>query len=72
MKITVLSAILIIVGYSSLIASQVKEDSVTVTFTIVVPENTLPDTRIFWAGTLNKWDPGKEGRGMSSEDMSKG
>ncbi len=47
------------------------DDSVTVTVEVVVPPETPSDARIFWAGSLNRWDPGHEGTGFHPQDFSK-
>jgi len=54
MRLLLLSAILIF-----LISHNIQsQDSVSVTFQVVVPEETPADDVIFWAGTLNRWNPG--------------
>ena len=35
-----------------------RPDSTTIQFQIVVPEHTPEEATIFWAGSLNSWDPG--------------
>jgi peroxiredoxin len=71
MKILVLLGFLITVNISSILAQQTQSDSVTVTFEVVVPESTSDDATIFWAGSLNRWDPGDEGRGFGAKDFAK-
>jgi len=46
------------------------KDSIKVTFEAVVPENTPSDATIYWAGSLNKWDPGPYSSGFSAQDFS--
>jgi len=53
------------------LAGASPQDSVTVTFAVVVPNETPDDARLFWAGSLNRWDPGHEGTGFHPQDFSK-
>lgn len=53
------------------VTAQPSTDSVTVTFTAVVPDDTPANAKLFWAGTLNDWDPGPKG-GNNAYDRSVG
>jgi len=53
------------------LAGASPQDSVTVTFAVVVPAETPDDARLFWAGSLNRWDPGHEGTGFHPQDFSR-
>lgn len=70
MKISVLWGILIILFLNPVRAQETSNDSVVVTFEVVVPESTPEDDTIFWAGSLNRWDPGDKGTGFSAKDFS--
>lgn len=55
-----------------LVSAQItKTDSVTVTFKVIVPEFTPNDATIFWAGSLNHWDPGNKGIGFGAREYAK-
>lgn len=47
------------------------QDSVTVTFEVVVPEDTPEGDTIFWASSLNSWDPGADATGFGAQDKSR-
>lgn len=70
MKISVLSAILTLISLLPTYAQQNATDSVTVTFHLTTPES-VTENKVFWAGSLNSWDPGDEGDGFSAKDYSK-
>jgi len=70
MKISVLSTILTLFSLLSAYAQQTATDSVTVTFHVTTPESVM-ESKLFWAGSLNSWDPGDEGEGFSPKDHSK-
>ena len=53
------------------LAGASPQDSVTVTFAVVVPAETPDEARLFWAGSLNRWDPGHEGTGFHPQDFSR-
>lgn len=46
------------------------QNSVSVTFEVVVPESTPDDATIFWAGSLNNWDPDDKGSGFSAKEFA--
>lgn len=71
MKRIILLAILTTANYMYLTAQEMNPDSVTVTFNIAVPESTPSGDGIFWAGTLNRWNPGNEGSGFGAGGLSK-
>ncbi|MCW9707607.1 redoxin domain-containing protein [Fodinibius salsisoli] len=70
MKISVLSGILIICFSTLLHAQQTSTDSISITFNITVPESTPKDATIFWAGSLNNWDPGNRGTGFGMKEYA--
>jgi len=47
-----------------------QTDSVTVQFEVVVPEHTPENADVFWAGSLNNWDPGPYESVFSAKDHS--
>ncbi len=47
-----------------------SEDSVTVRFEVVIPDETPGDDPVYWAGSLNRWDPGHLGTGFGARDFS--
>lgn len=70
MRKLILGILLIGIHFSA--KAQTRQvDSVTVTFEVTVPNSTPKDATIFWAGTLNHWDPGNEGSGFGAKDFSK-
>jgi len=50
--------VLLIGLYFSVQAQPDQTDSVTVTFKVTVPNLIPKDATIYWAGSLNRWDPG--------------
>lgn len=70
MKISVLSAFLTLISALAVYPQQISSDSVTVTFHLTTLES-VAESKLFWAGSLNSWDPGDRGRGMSPKDHSK-
>lgn len=70
MKISVLWGILIIFFATLGYAQEAATDSVTVTFEVVVPESTPKSASIFWAGSLNNWDPGDQGSGFGAREFA--
>ena len=54
MKILCLTALLLVSFYQNVHS----QDSVSVTFQVVIPEDTPEEDQIFWAGSLNGWNPG--------------
>lgn len=55
---------------NALLAQEFSTDSVTVTFEIQVPESTPAGATIFWAGSLNNWDPGNKGSGFGAKEYA--
>mgnify|MGYP006277326681 CR=1 FL=1 len=55
---------------ASALQSSAPQDSVTVTFEVVVPEDTPDGDTVFWAGSLNSWDPGADATGFGAQDKS--
>lgn len=49
----------------------VQSDSTTVHFEIVVPNETPQEATIFWAGSLNSWDPGDQGGTFGRKEYAK-
>lgn len=70
MKISVLWGILIICFAALGYAQEAAPDSVTVTFEVVVPESNPESACIFWAGSLNSWDPGDRGTGFGAKEFA--
>lgn len=70
MRIFIFTALFITLSCFSY-AQQIKTDSVTVTFKVVVPVTTPDSATIFWAGTLNNWDPGNQGFGLGQKEYAK-
>src|SRR5690625_983451 len=70
MKGLVLWGILTICFAGTVCAQEAAVDSVIVTFEVVVPESTPEDAIIFWAGSLNKWDPGDIGSGFGAKEYA--
>lgn len=70
MQASVLGVILVASYLTPLSVQAAKPDSVTLNFKTVVPESTPEDATIFWAGSLNKWDPGDSGSGFSAKDYA--
>lgn len=71
MKILILRAISILCFAVPVYAQTTPADSVTVTFQVVVPELTPESETIFWAGSVNHWDPGFQGRGFGAKDYAR-
>jgi peroxiredoxin len=71
MKISVLSGILIICFSAITDAQQASTDSISVRFEITVPELTPKNVTLFWAGSLNNWDPGDKGTGFGMKEYAK-
>ncbi len=63
--------ILLLVATGPIQAQPTQEGSVTVTFEVVVPDETPAGDTVFWAGSLNDWDPGREATGFSATDASR-
>ena len=61
----------LLVSVGSIQAQPAQVDSVTVVFEVVVPAETPPADTMFWAGSLNRWDPGRRGTGFSAKDFSR-
>ena len=55
---------------TAVLAQDTPTDCVTVTFEIQVPESTPDGDIIFWAGSLNNWDPGHEGFGFGNKEYA--
>jgi|GEM_PF-2273828 hypothetical protein len=72
MKVFILSGILITLSSCFSYAQESSGDSVTISFEVVVPESTPDDATIFWAGSLNNWEPGDEGSGFSAKFLVRG
>lgn len=62
--------LLITVFFISLDLLYAQPDSVKVTFEVRVPELTPDDATIYWAGSLNSWDPGHMANGFSAKDRA--
>lgn len=69
MRIAKVVLITLILLPNSVLSQQV--DSVKVTFKVIVPDDTPEDANIFWAGSLNRWDPGPFGSGFGAQDFSR-
>lgn len=67
MKILCLTALLLV----ALFQYVHSQDSVSVTFQVVVPEGTPEKDHIFWVGSLNNWDPGDEGFGFGVKEYGR-
>lgn len=52
-------------------AQAIQSDSTTVRFEIVVPDETPQEATIFWAGSLNNWDPGDQGGTFGRKEYAK-
>jgi thiol-disulfide isomerase/thioredoxin len=63
--------LLLLVATRPIQAQPMQEGSVTVTFEVVVPEETPAGDTVFWAGSLNDWDPGRQATGFSARDESR-
>jgi len=61
---------MLLVAMGSIQAQPTQEGSVTVTFEVVVPDETPPSDTVYWAGSLNHWDPGGQATGFSAKDAS--
>lgn len=48
-----------------------QKDSVEVTFEVSVPGERPGNATIYWAGSLNRWDPGPYGSGFGAQDFSR-
>jgi len=70
MKTSILWVISILCFASFANAQNTTPDSITITFKVVVPENTPENATIFWTGSLNHWDPGNQGRGFGAKDYA--
>lgn len=71
MKIFALLALFITANSTITAAHQPASDSVTVSFEVIVPESTPENAAIFWAGSLNKWDPGDKGTGFGQKEYAR-
>lgn len=63
--------ILLLVATGPIQAQPTQEDSVTVPLKVVVPRETPAGDTVFWAGSLNDWDPGHRANGFSAKDASR-
>lgn len=64
-----IGGVLMLVGTTSASAAA-PQDSVTVTFEVVVPEDTPEEDSVFWSSSLNSWDPGADATGFGAQDES--
>ena len=62
---------LLLVVTGPALAQTTPEERVTVTFEVIVPDGTPPEDTVFWAGSLNRWDPGNRGNGFGQKDASR-
>jgi len=62
--------ILLVVATGPVQGQAAQEDSVIVTFEVIVPDETAAGDTVFWTGALNNWDPGNRGNGFGQKDAS--
>ncbi|NGP89426.1 redoxin domain-containing protein [Fodinibius halophilus] len=70
MRLSIFFALLTILLPISLLGQNISPDSVKITFKVSVPESTPENATIYWAGSLNNWDPGDQGFGFSSKEFA--
>lgn len=66
-----IAGLLLLVAAGPVQAQPTQGRSVTVTFEVVVPDETPTGDTVFWAGSLNDWDPGRQATGFSATDASR-
>ena len=62
--------LVLMLGSTAFASTDVPQDSVTVTFEVMVPEDTPDGDPVFWASSLNSWDPGADATGFGAQDES--
>ena len=62
---------LLLVVTGPALAQTTPEERVTVTFEVIIPDGTPAEDTVFWAGSLNRWDPGNRGNGFGQKDASR-
>ncbi|MEL7832697.1 redoxin domain-containing protein [Fodinibius sp. N2] len=71
MRIFVFLILAITINSTITLAQQSIPDSVSITFKVIIPESTPEDATIFWAGSLNHWDPGTHGAGFGQKEYAR-
>ncbi len=72
MSIKRIEAILaIFIFATTLNGKAIQSNSTTVRFEILVPDETPKEATIFWAGSLNNWDPGDQGGTFGRKEYAK-
>jgi len=67
----VLAGLLVLpIGATPILLEPAEEEKVTIVFEVVVPDETPPGDTVYWAGSLNHWDPGRRATGFSAKDFS--